>query len=63
MRVLCWSHQENHSKICVSIDLTEFIAMNIDAINKIGIYDKYGDDAPKFQKREEKKICKHKTQR
>lgn len=36
--------------------------MNIDAINKIGIYDKYGDDAPKFQKREEKKICKHKTQ-
>lgn len=57
VRVLCVlvASRETHSTICVSIDLTELLSEYIDAINKIGIYDKYADDAPKFSKKERKR--------
>ena len=45
----------------VSIDLTELLSKYIDAINKIGIYDKYADDAPKFSKKRREKEKKKKA--
>lgn len=35
--------------------MTELLSNYIDAINKIGIYDKYADDAPKFSRKKKKK--------
>lgn len=45
----------------VSIDLTELLSKYIDAINKIGIYDKYADDAPKFSKKKREREKRKQT--